>query len=214
MSLAEIWGENRPRYNGTALYYQCWFSSMITLRTTCCNFYLWWLQKDPPRDVYENGIAGHDAELHKPLLDELIHFEWGLQNFCGVTSALRSAHRPRSPNKNFWVLIQYKNDVLPCVENPILEIRQSYDCLIFTAGIPILVKWHLYTESAPRAFSGRRIWACFVDIKLVRINSDSVGQDQIQIGLASNILLVIRISFTNHSNCSSTNVMSESSENL
>ena len=32
-----------------------------------------------------------------------------------------------------------------------MEIRRSYDCLISTLGFPILVRWHLYIESGPRA---------------------------------------------------------------
>ena len=31
-----------------------------------------------------------------------------------------------------------------------MEIRRSYDRLISTMGFPILVRWHLYIESAPR----------------------------------------------------------------
>ena len=129
VSLVEILGENLPRYNGTALYYPCWFSSMITLRTKCCNFYLWWLKKDPPRDVYDKWHCWTWCRITQAII-------WWTDSlwmrtpaevfvvFVGVTWALRSAHRPRSPNKNFWVLIQYKNAVLPCVENPILWIRQ------------------------------------------------------------------------------------------
>ena len=31
-----------------------------------------------------------------------------------------------------------------------MEVRQSYDCLISIMGFPLLVRWHLYTESGPR----------------------------------------------------------------
>ena len=34
-----------------------------------------------------------------------------------------------------------------------LKIRRSHDRLIFNMGIPILVRWHLYTETAPWWFS-------------------------------------------------------------
>ena len=33
---------------------------------------------------------------------------------------------------------------------PMLKIRRSWDCLIFNMGIPILVRRHLYIETAPR----------------------------------------------------------------
>ena len=32
---------------------------------------------------------------------------------------------------------------------PMFKIRQSWNCLIFNMGIPILVRQHLYTETAP-----------------------------------------------------------------
>ena len=35
------------------------------------------------------------------------------------------------------------------IGNPIVEIRQSYDCLTSTVGFPILVRRHLYSESGP-----------------------------------------------------------------
>ena len=34
---------------------------------------------------------------------------------------------------------------------PMLKIRRSGDRLIFNIGIPILVRWHLYIEKAPRS---------------------------------------------------------------
>ena len=36
---------------------------------------------------------------------------------------------------------------LTCIGNLIVEIRRSFDRLISTMGFPILVRWHLYTES-------------------------------------------------------------------
>ena len=47
---------------------------------------------------------------------------------------------------------------LTSIGNPIVEIRRSYDRLISTMGFPILVRWHLYIESGPRAL--RQMW-CF-----------------------------------------------------
>ena len=38
---------------------------------------------------------------------------------------------------------------LTSIGNPIMEIRRSYDRLISTMGLPILVRWHLYIESGP-----------------------------------------------------------------
>ena len=35
------------------------------------------------------------------------------------------------------------------IGNPIVEIRRSYHCLISTMGFPILVRWHIFIESAP-----------------------------------------------------------------
>ena len=36
---------------------------------------------------------------------------------------------------------------------PILKIRQSQECLISDTGIPILVRWHLYIETAPQLWN-------------------------------------------------------------
>ena len=41
---------------------------------------------------------------------------------------------------------------LTSIENPIVEIRWSYDRLISTMGFPILVRKHLYIESGPWTF--------------------------------------------------------------
>ena len=46
------------------------------------------------------------------------------------------------------------------IGNPIVEIRWSYDRLISTMGFPILVTWHLYIESGPRAP------CCYCDLTL------------------------------------------------
>ena len=39
-----------------------------------------------------------------------------------------------------------------------MEIRQSYNCLISTMGVPILIRWHLYIESGPRPLTGLLHW--------------------------------------------------------
>ena len=39
--------------------------------------------------------------------------------------------------------------LLTSLGNPIVEIKWSYDSLIFTMGFPILVRWHRYIESGP-----------------------------------------------------------------
>ena len=44
---------------------------------------------------------------------------------------------------NPWALSQYKDAILPV----------SYDRLTSTMGFPILVRWHLYIESGPRALN-------------------------------------------------------------
>ena len=46
--------------------------------------------------------------------------------------------------QSYWVLIQYKDVILPTV-----EIRRIYDRLIPTVGFPLLVRYHLYIESVP-----------------------------------------------------------------
>ena len=40
---------------------------------------------------------------------------------------------------------------LTIIGNPIMKIRRSDDRLISTMGFPILVRWHLYIETGPRA---------------------------------------------------------------
>ena len=44
-------------------------------------------------------------------------------------------------------LFQYKNS-FPCMDISVVEIRWSWDCLIFIMGIPI-VRQHVYIETAP-----------------------------------------------------------------
>ena len=39
--------------------------------------------------------------------------------------------------------------IFPGIGIPIIKIRQWWDCLIFIMVIPIRVRWHLYTETAP-----------------------------------------------------------------
>ena len=47
-----------------------------------------------------------------------------------------------------WAPFQYK-DGLSSYGSPMLKIRRSWDHLTFNMGIPILVRWHLYIETAP-----------------------------------------------------------------
>ena len=42
---------------------------------------------------------------------------------------------------------------LTSIENPTVEIRQSYNCLISTMGFPVLVRQHLCPASGPRVLS-------------------------------------------------------------
>ena len=69
-----------------------------------------------------------------------------------------------------WALIQFKMCHLTSIENPIVEIRRSYDRLISTMGFPILVRWHLYTESGPSSLSGRTSKSRPWDIELYSNN--------------------------------------------
>ena len=48
--------------------------------------------------------------------------------------------------------------VFPRYGIPILKIRRSWDRLIFNIGIPILVRWHLNNEMAPRYPSQSITW--------------------------------------------------------
>ena len=64
--------------------------------------------------------------------------------------------------KESWAPIQYKDNILARIGNPIVVIRQSYDRLISTMGFPILVIWRLYIESGPRAPSQYPIRRLFV----------------------------------------------------
>ena len=48
-------------------------------------------------------------------------------------------------------LIQYKDAIFVGGDIPIIKIRQTAGLFIFIMGIPILVKWHLYTETWPWA---------------------------------------------------------------
>ena len=45
--------------------------------------------------------------------------------------------------------ISIKKTVFPDMGIPMLKIRQSRDHFIFNMGIPMLVRWHFYTETAP-----------------------------------------------------------------
>ena len=62
---------------------------------------------------------------------------------CHLTNA-------RNLTVEIRALSQYK-DSLFMYGIPIIKIRQLWDHLIFTMGTPILVRYHLYTETAPRS---------------------------------------------------------------
>ena len=54
----------------------------------------------------------------------------------------------------YWVLIPCRarlniKTIFPGIGIPMLKIRWSRDHLIFNMRIPILVRWHLYTETSP-----------------------------------------------------------------
>ena len=57
-----------------------------------------------------------------------------------------------SPHKGPVTWKMFPFDDVISIGNPIVEIRLSYDRLIFTMGFPILVRWHLYIESGPGWF--------------------------------------------------------------
>ena len=52
--------------------------------------------------------------------------------------------------------------VFPRCGIPMLKIKGSQDHVIFKIGIPILVRWYLYIETAPRSF-GSMAWCCKVN---------------------------------------------------
>ena len=47
--------------------------------------------------------------------------------------------------------------VFPGVGIPMVKMRQSWDCLIFIMGMPVLVRWQLYFEMAPVCASATSI---------------------------------------------------------
>ena len=54
----------------------------------------------------------------------------------------RNCSRQRYVPAQSLAPFQYKDDI-PGMRIFIIKIRQSWDCLIFMIGIPILVRWHL-----------------------------------------------------------------------
>ena len=50
-------------------------------------------------------------------------------------------------------LVSIQRPSFSCMGIPMLKIRRSRDRLIFNMGIPILVRRHLYIETAPRTLS-------------------------------------------------------------
>ena len=52
--------------------------------------------------------------------------------------------------------------VCPCLGIPIIIIRESWDCLLFIVGIPILITQYLYIEMAPSSATFLNI-ACFLE---------------------------------------------------
>ena len=52
---------------------------------------------------------------------------------------------------------------------PMLKIRWWQDCLTFNMGIPILVRWHLYIETAPRfTVFPVLVWTCPITSMLLK----------------------------------------------
>ena len=70
------------------------------------------------------------------------------------------------------------------IGNPIVEIRRSDDRLISTMEFPILVRWHLYIESGPRAVPLMTfIFLCSKqtgNIKMLKLNWKLVDEQQIK----------------------------------
>ena len=83
---------------------------------------------------------------------------------------------------------------LTSIGNPIVEIRRSYDRLISTMGFPILVRWHLYIESAP--------WSLFHCYKQVQRQNRNRNQNQ--------KVIYFRSSFKGCSTCSKCMIFSSS----
>ena len=54
--------------------------------------------------------------------------------------------------------------VFPCIGIPMLKIRRSQDRLIFNMGIPILVRRHLYIETAPLSSMRNASIACVISM--------------------------------------------------
>ena len=69
---------------------------------------------------------------------------WKLFHFTGLLQASDTGHRLNI------------NTVFPGIGIPMLKIRRSLDRLIFNMGIPILVRRHLYTKTAPWLLPSQR----------------------------------------------------------
>ena len=85
---------------------------------------------------------------------------------CDISSALAWKLRTHLSHPGCWYPGPCLNikTVFPGMGIPMLKIRQSWDCLTFNMGIPILVGWQLYIEMAPwfLVFPGQQQSYCFV----------------------------------------------------
>ena len=61
-----------------------------------------------------------------------------------------------------WALFQYKDNLSTGMGIPMLKVRQSGDHLIFNMGTPILVRRHIYIETAPTMRTKDRQYDNFV----------------------------------------------------
>ena len=73
-----------------------------------------------------------------------------MNQHCGYwwsgAAALRTDYVPM----HFWLSsVTIYRPSFPGMGIPMLKIRRSPDRLIFNMGIPLLVRWHLYIETAP-----------------------------------------------------------------
>ena len=85
------------------------------------------LHEIPKKPITDKNLRINHSRL-QPHLPGV--YDWGFR---------RLATRP-------W--FNKKKCYLTTLRNPIVEIRRSYNRLISTMGFPILVRWHLYIESA------------------------------------------------------------------
>ena len=84
----------------------------------------WW-----PGDIRSQVINSHDIDLV-------------LAKYSGLSSSRFVYKHPR-PRFNI-------KTIFPRHGIPMLKIRRSWGRLIFNMGIPILERWHLYIDTAPR----------------------------------------------------------------